>query len=320
MVNRKWDSQMDANSCITFGEWNRMVSWLKNLHDYMQNSYPTVGDLDITEWNEVITVNNLCDKITTLCPNVITTDSLCSAVETLCDIQPGGGICAESAQSNIFGATSVWNIFHDCDGEDSIEVGIIKNIIGGGDYSQTIIHGGLNYEGAMGSHLNQSLILLPLLDIVVDSEITQVEEFFADKFPRLLLNDSVKTFALGLFLDMDMETDSVPTLRSNPIECRVSDGMGAGEIFPFFRIQFEAHLNDGWSRTVLESIGIAGAPGDKDLYLKTPEEGFVQFGEYTELYSEPTITGYIRMKTKSGKVIRVYCYVEEEGGGGAPPP
>ncbi len=359
MVNRKWYDTMDENSCITFEEWNRMVTWLQDLHDNVNESHCSLGDLGLISCDGIITINNLCDKISEYCVSVVTDGDLevfgeshCSlgdlgliscdgiiTINNLCDkiseyCPDIGSACAKAGESNptvnTVTTTNVWNILPDCDNGINIDMGLLSFDIDGD--GARVIHGGNNYQSIHSTPSETaSLTLVPFGEKIDSSSLEPFTDVISH-YPRIMLNSletwEMQTFNSGLFFDVSAISEmAAPTLTglSDSIEMRHKDIYDTGDyrVYSFLKFYYQfksVDIDFLYHEAVIESSSAAGVPEPADIYLKPELGAYVKFGEYEELNSTPTITGYIRMKDSSGKVIRVYCYEEpEDEGGGGPP-
>jgi hypothetical protein len=168
MTNMAWDDELNEDSCISYGEWNNMVTWMKDLASYLDDSFCSLGDMGISDCNSIVTNGDLCSRIASTCTNtikdiinssyltslgvctlgdmgisacsqIITTENLCSIVSELCEITGSGGYCSTRADSsecivNNFegypgGTTNFWNIFTDCNEEENLSSNVILGVV-----------------------------------------------------------------------------------------------------------------------------------------------------------------------------------------------
>jgi hypothetical protein len=71
MTNMAWDDELNEDSCISYGEWNNMVTWMKDLASYLDDSFCSLGDMGISDCNSIVTNGDLCSRIASTCTNII---------------------------------------------------------------------------------------------------------------------------------------------------------------------------------------------------------------------------------------------------------
>lgn len=150
-------------------------------------------------------------------------------------------------------------------------------------------------------------------------------------YPRLMLremsmtsldNETSKNAAIDVSYYMGAEGFNTYKIRFRMENVWLEMGTPTSLTQPFLDFYRNFEFMSGVSESVIEST-----PSHTDLYLKTNGEGLVKFGEFSnvsglEVVSNPTITGYIKIKDRDGNVKLLACldeeFYEEGGGGGGP--